>query len=288
MKSANEQSACQGFIAILNILTGMQYEKIESPDDRNRQTPDVDFLLESNGGERDTIAVEHTILESFERQIRYVNRSYDIVESINDGCKNSIPADRYYFLGIPPGLVDSLVGKIRKHIIVALITWVENSVQDLRIDNNVYTDYEGHKISLICGGSHPQLNGNVWRAPLRPENDEILQAQRFSRAIKDKLPKLWQYKKRNIKTALLLEDIASIASIISLRDSGISSDDISNIKEYIDYLVVFVSNKDRMVVGNVWKEMAVWYSEIPDDRRFSFYQIPGQGTVLKHNSNNIS
>lgn len=288
MKNENEENACQAFIAILNILTGLHYEKIESPDDRNRQTQDVDFILESNGGERDTIAVEHTIIESFEGQIRYVNRSYDVVESINGGCKNSISAERYYYLGIPPELVDSLVGEKRRRIISVLTSWVGKSVQDLQIGNNLHTDYEGHKVTLICGGNHPQLNGNVWREPLRPENEEILQVQRFSRAIKDKLPKLVQYKQRNIKTALLLEDIASIASIISQRELGISSGDISNIKENIDYLVVFVSNKGRMVVGNVWKEMAVWHSEIPYNRRFSFYQIPGKGAILIHNSNNIS
>lgn len=61
MKKQNEQSACEAFIAILNTLTGVQYVKRESPDDLNRQTPDVDFLLVSVRDESDRIAVEHTV-----------------------------------------------------------------------------------------------------------------------------------------------------------------------------------------------------------------------------------
>lgn len=97
MKKQNEQNACEAFIAILNSLTGIQYVKRESPDELNRRTHDVDFLLVSISDENDRIAVEHTVLESFEGQIGYVNRSYDVVGSINAGSRNKIPADRFYF-----------------------------------------------------------------------------------------------------------------------------------------------------------------------------------------------
>jgi len=281
MKKENEQSACEAFIAILNTLTGIQYVKRESPDELNRRTPDVDFLLVSVGDESDAIAVEHTVLESFEGQIGYVNRSYDVVGSINAGCKKKIPADRYYFLAIPPIIVDSLVGNNRSRFVGNLSSWVAESAQRLVINSHTQTDYEGHKITLMCSGSHPQLNGNVWRAPQQPENHEIMQTQRLIRAIGDKLPKLRQYKKRGFKTALLLEDIAAIPSTIARRGHGMSSDERRDVRSTVDYIVVLASNKGRMIVGNVWKEKSIWHSSIPYDRRFSFRQMPGKGTVVE-------
>ena len=281
MKKQNEQSACEAFIVILNTLTGTQYIKRESPDELNRRTPDIDFLLEAVSDESDRIAVEHTVLESFEGQIGYVNRSYDVVGSINAGCRNKIPADRFYFLTIPPIVVDSLVGKNRMRFVSNLSSWVAETAQRLPIDSQTQTDYEGHIITLMCCGSHVQLNGNVWRAPQRPENQGILQTQRLNRAIGDKLPKLRDYKKRGFKTALLLEDIASIPSTITKRGHGMSSEERSVVRHTVDYIVVFASNEGRMIVGDVWKEKSVWHLTIPYDRRFSFRQMPGKGATVE-------
>jgi len=265
MKKQNEQSACEAFITILYNLTGKQYVQLESPDERNRVTPDVDFLLESNDDEHETIAIEHTILESFEGQIEYVKRSYDIVGSINLECDNKIPNDRYYFLAIPPELIDSLVGETRKRFVRDFASWIAEVAPRLEIDKTTESDYEGHNIKLICSGNNQELNGNLWRMPQQPENDEILRAQRLNRAIADKLPKLAKYKESNFTTALLLEDIASIPSTVM-----VSSDEKRKIGNIIDYLVVFASNKDRMVIGNIWKEKSIWHSSVPFNRRFSF------------------
>lgn len=280
MKKDNEQSACEAFIAILNTLAGIQYVKRASPDELNRRTSDVDFLLVSISDESDRIAAEHTILESFDGQIGYVNRSYDIVASVNADCGKKIPADRYYFLSIPPVIVDSLTGVSRRRFISNLSSWVAETAQKLMINSLRQADYEGYKITLMCSGTHSQLNGNVWRAPQQPENREITQTKRLSRAIGDKLPKLERYKKQGFKTALLLEDIAAIPSTITQRGHGMSSDERSRIRSTVDYIVVFGSNKGRMIVGNVWEEKSIWHSSIPNNKRFSFRQMPGKGTVI--------
>src|SRR5208282_5169598 len=95
MKKPNEQNACDAFITILKSLTDIEYVASESPDEVNRRTPDVDFVLVSSGNKNDKIAVEHTIVESFDEQIRYVKKSYDIVKSVNAGCRKRIPSGRY-------------------------------------------------------------------------------------------------------------------------------------------------------------------------------------------------
>ena len=262
MKKPNEQNACDAFITILKSLTDIEYMESEAPDEVNRCTSDVDFVLVSSSNENDKIAVEHTIVESFDGQIGYVNRWRDIVGSVNAGCRKRIPPDRYYFLAVPPRIVDSLVGKSRVLFVSDLSSWVVKTAPKLLlVDSYIQTEYEGHKITFTCRGNTACLNGNVWCMPEEPENPKALQSKRLERAIRDKLPKLTKYKERGFKTALLLEDVAGTLSGSTLRG-------YENSLEEVDYIVVFVSNEDRMIIGNVWKEMSVWYSSVPSNRRF--------------------
>jgi len=72
-------------------------------------------------------------------------------------------------------------------------------------------------------------------------------------------------------TALLLEDVS-----FSHHNPGYDLKELipnkydSDFQSKIDYVVIFVSNEKKMIVGNVWKEKSQLYSEIPDNCRFSF------------------
>ena len=146
--------------------------------------------------------------------------------------------DRYYFLAAPPIIVDSLVGKRRARFVSDLSSWVAKTAPTLlSLDSYIPTEYEGHKITLICSGDHPQLNGNVWGMPQEPENQKALQSERLERAVGHKLPKLTRYKEDGYKTALLLEDVAGTLPGGTLRGYEI------RLKK-VDYIVVFVSNED--------------------------------------------
>jgi len=269
MKRPNEQNARDAFITILKSLTDIEDVKSESPDEVNLSTPAVDFVLVPSSDKNDRIAVEHTRVESFDEQIEYVNRWHNIVDSVNAGCRNQIPPDRYYFLAVPPIIVDSLVRKRTRELFVSnLSSWVVKAAPKLlQVDSYIQTEYEGHKITLTCSGNTACLNGNVWCMPEEPENQKALQRERLERAFRDKLPKLTKYKGWGYKTALLLEDVAG-----TLRGSTLRGYETS--LEEVDYIVVFVSNKDRMIIGNVWKEGPVWYSSVPSNRRFRFPREP--------------
>jgi hypothetical protein len=269
MKKPNELNARDAFITILRSLTDIEDWESESPDEVNRSTRDVDFLLFSSSNKNDKIAVESTRVDSFDGQIEYVNRWHKIVCSVNDGCGERIPPDRYYFLAVPPITVDSLVkNSSRQQFVSYLTSWVvETAPKLLLVDSYIQTEYEGHKITLTCSGNHERLNGNVWSMPEEPEDQKALQRKRLGRAVSDKLPKLTKYKDMGFRTALLLEDVAG-----TLRGSTLSSREFS--LEDVDYIVVFVSNEDRMIIGNVWKERSVWYSFVPGNRRFLFPREP--------------
>lgn len=261
-KKPNEKDACERFIEILKCITDVDYKVTDSPDQSNRNTPDVDFVLASSSDENDKIAVEHTTVQSFEGQIKYAKRWRDIVSSVNTGCEERIPPDRYYFLTAPPKMVNSLVGKSRKLFVSHFSSWVvEITPKLLEADSYVRTEYEGQVITLMCSGDHAQLNGNVWGMPEQPEDQKDLHNKRLETAVEHGLLKLRKYK-AGLKTALLLEDVAG-----TLRGSTLSS--YEGLEE-VDYVVVFVSNEDRMIIGKVWKERAVWYSFVPGNRRFCF------------------
>jgi hypothetical protein len=141
MKRLNEKNARDAFIAILKSLTDIEYNaEPKSPDEVNRRTPDVDFLLFSSSNENDKIAVEHTRVESFNEEIKYVKMWRDIVCSINAGCRQRIPPDCYYFLAAPPILVGSLVGKRRGQFVSDLSSWVaETAPKLLQVDSCIQT-----------------------------------------------------------------------------------------------------------------------------------------------------
>jgi hypothetical protein len=186
-KKLNELNACDTFIIILKSLTDIEYVGSGSPDEVNRCTPDVDFVLVSSINENDKIAVEHTIVETFDGQIGYVNRWHDIVRDVNAGCRKRVPPGRYYFLAAPPIIVDSLDEKSRVLFVSDLSSWVVKTAPKLLlVDSYIQTEYEGHKITLTCSGDHAQLNGNVWCMPQEPENQKALQAERLGRAVRDK------------------------------------------------------------------------------------------------------
>jgi hypothetical protein len=169
--------------------------------------------------------------------------------------------------------VGSLVSKRSRELFVRdLSSWVvETASELLLVDSCIQTEYEGHKITLTCGGDYAPLNGNVGRIPQQPENQKALQSERLERAVRDKLAKLTKYKEqRGFKTALLLEDVAGTLYGNTLRSCEISL-------EEVDFIVVFVSNEERMIIGNVWKERSVWYSFVPGNRRFLFPREPQTG-----------
>ncbi len=272
MKKPNEKNACSAFIEILAKMTGVEYEKKKSPDDQNSTSSDVDYILISKNGRSHRIAVEHTIVESFEKQITYVNQSYDVVEEINVQCQGKLPTDRYYILTVSQPVIETLKRKQRTQFIEEMSSWISDIAQTLTQDQFSSQIYNDSKVTLMCGGSHPEMNGNVGRIPEQPMEAEKLKRERFRRAIKEKLPRLCKYKLKGFTTSLLLEDISGIFLDAQRRRRDLTIVQRFKIRLFVDYIIVFISNKDKMVVGNVWKEKKHWYQIIPSNRKFRFFQ----------------
>lgn len=273
MKQLNEENACNAFIQILKEINGVEYEIESSPDEHSGESSDVDYILISKDGRSHRIAVEHTTVTAFDKQIYYGYKSYDVVEQINFQCKKKLPKDRYYQLLIPPPLNNPLKRKRKKQFVEEMASWISVIARTLTIDQWASRVYNSHKVTLICGGSHPEMNGNVGRALTQPEKVEELTREQFRRAIKEKLPKIIKYKFKGMTTSLLLEDISGIFFATKKRRRDLTIIQRLFIRIFMDYVIIFMSNNHRMVVGNVWKEKWHWYPTIPSHRKFTISRL---------------
>jgi len=268
----NERNAREAFIRILKKITGKQYEVESWPERLNRKSQDVEYILITKEGYSSRIAVEHTIVESFEKQLAYLNHSYDVVEELDDRCKGTLPIDRYYFLIVPHPLV--LVGFLerrhKKQFVVDISSWVATIAKTLTVDQCSRRIYDNHEVTLWCAGSYPEMNGHVFRAPTEPEKAGELKRERFRRAIEEKVQKLRKYKLKGLSTALLLEGIGGSLQGHKTRWKDLTCTQKHLISRLVDYVVVLHSNNRKMIAGGVWKEEGRRpYSEIPQDRLVS-------------------
>ena len=169
----------------------------------------------------------------------------------------------------PYTLINSLDNKKKqKDFDQDLADWIKQQARLLWIDESEQHSYEGHQITLTCGGTHPQWNGSVGRIPEYPKDVRTLQKEAFDKAIEHGLVKLPKYKRKpyeGFKTVLLLEDVAGF-NHQQIMD-GLTSSDKARIDESIDYIVVLPSIENEMIVGYVWKEEEIWHRSIPGNRR---------------------
>ena len=269
----NEINACNAFIEIIQRIKGVEYYSERWPEKENRNIPDIEVILapKDKKGQLPRIAVEHTIIEAHDKQIAYVNQSCNVVEKINQRCQGKLPTNRWFQIVIPPALITNTTKESRNQFIKEMSNRIPDIAETLTTDDQWSSLlYNGHEVLLICRDSFLELNGKIGRMPTRPKEADKERQDRFRNAIEKKLPKLIKYKKKGYTTALLLEDVSFSHALPKDNWQDLIPDRYhSEFQLEIDYVVIFVSNEKKMIVGNVWKEGSQIYAEIPDNRRFS-------------------
>ena len=267
-KSKNEINACKAFIEIFQLLTGKRYNPKECPDVPNSTSPDVDFIFLPQNTHNPLLAIEHTSVEAFEPQIKYVKKSYDLVKDVNASCSKFLPSDRYFFLVVPNTFVNSIDKRGKTTFVNDIVPWVIDQAKNLKRDGWVERQYKGFNLCLMCRGSHPDLNGSVFRIPARPDGLSELSEERLWVAFCHGLKKFPNYKNSDFETVLLLEDISGEQSCPDFDKGELWKGKKNPIDSVIDYIVVFVSNKEEMIVANIWKNKENWHADVPFEMRF--------------------
>ncbi len=267
MKKLNEKNALESAIMIYrnhkNIVEKEQHTRY--PDEENRNSKDIDCIT-SILNQR--IAIEHSILEYYEGQIEYTYSSYDIVENINNKLSGKIPKDRYYLALIQPALI---IGKSKKSI-DELSNEIYKSIlekqNELLPNEKIEISHDNEKVIIYCENEEGPEKGNLHRAPTIPEHDiDKLARKRIKRLVNEKVVKLIKYKLLGYKTIFVIEDISG-RHMFGIKENKIGLKQRILIRLFIDMGIVMVSNKKRMIVGNIWKSGSKWYNEIPYKNRY--------------------
>lgn len=238
-----------------------------SPDEGTSTVKEVDFVLTPESRNSPRLAMEHTVVEAFAGQMTYVNRSYDIVSQVAAKCNGNLPQDRYYIL-VVTDFVNALRKKAIAHFVASVSEWVMAAAPELQIDQHQMWHYMDNEVLMMCGGSHPEINGTVGRVPRRPNQPVALAAVRLWRSMEHGLQKFKKYKGLGYNTVLSLQDISGEVHPSMLADIHAEVDKGPLIDKLIDYVIVFASVDDLMIVGNVWKEKNLMYDPTPFNRRY--------------------
>ena len=268
----NEENACKAFLVILKKIKGVEYIKKCRPEKSNSETKDVDFILapKDEDCQSPKIAVEHTIVEAHEKQSFYAKQLGIIEKKIDRGCQGKLPADRCFGLTAPPSLIIEPNQKIRDQFVEEMTCWIPRVAKTLTTGQESSRLYNRHEVSLECVGSCSELNGTVGMTSDGLERTEKQRQDRFSRSLKNKLPKLLKYKEKEeeFETVFLLEDVSLAYSNPGDNRSGLIPNKYYSQFQLIDYVVIFGSCEKKMIMGLVWKEKDKLYSTIPEDRIF--------------------
>ena len=121
-------------------------------------------------------------VEAHDKQIAYVNQSYDIVEKINQRCQGKLPTNRWFHIIVPSVLITDTSKESRNQFIEEMSNWIPDMAKTLITDDQWSSHlYNGHEVPLICRGSFLELNGTIGRMPTRPKEADKERRDRFRR-----------------------------------------------------------------------------------------------------------
>ena len=222
-KRGNEGKVCDAVARMLEKRTGKTRKDVRNPE-KDGIGPPVDIRLKLGCQE---YAIEHTIIESYENQIRNSRAYWDIQEYLKENVEGKLPDEAYYELQIPTKTTmpkkERKRGKLRKEI----GDWVRATANDM--DERRKTGCRG---CLRYTSYYERVVGKIespnWEVALVREGDvqigedgkaviqtkwmlqENVEEQRWERlrdAYGRKCPKLEEAKREGARTILILENI---------------------------------------------------------------------------------
>jgi len=267
VKHLNEFNAIEALLGTVPHILGCNYSQSGSPDEMDSTNKEVDFLLVPDEVGFPNLAVEHTVVEAFRGQRTYLQKSYEIVQTVDRKCKGLLAMDRFFGLVLLPNLVEKLRRKELNRFVDTIAPWVIDTAKTLAIDDYKITKYAEYEVVLLCSGSLDEANGTVGRMPGSPKNQKELVADSLWLSVEHGVAKFAKYKQLGYTCVLALENVSGLAHPSLLADFRNDPYKRSMI-ELIDYVIVFASNEDRMIVGSVWKEKTTVHVQVPFSRRF--------------------
>ena len=164
----NEIDAVNCFIDILGKIYKIKYVIDKRPDEENRITKDVDFIIKS-ADNSDRIAVEHTIIESFIGQIEYVNTHKDIIQQVENELVDELPKDRYFIISVDHNLFKNRSKKSKMQLKKLLEIKILESAKKLQIGEYRNLDIMHSPCIIQCKKGNSILPNGLIPIQLSPE-----------------------------------------------------------------------------------------------------------------------
>ena len=230
---SNEGKACDAVVRLIEKRTGMSRTHIRFPEiDGNG--PPVDLCLKLGARE---YAIEHTLIEPFENQIKTEVIIKEIVDHFKENIPLPFPSSAYYELqySIPISLPDGASKRTRA--LNGLAEWVCMNEKVLRekkrelpilpfgpyfADQSVRGKPDGFNCTfdlLRCPNAaciHEKA-GSLWLRPVYPEDMMPLTRKRLMRAFSRKCKKLQDCKADGARTVLVLESRDAVLTHFQFR-----------------------------------------------------------------------
>jgi hypothetical protein len=215
----NERKACDAVARSLEDLLKAKRSNAYSPED-DKVDKSVEYVFDLSAIK---YAMEHTIVEAFDGQIR-TDVDFDcFVSPITNALDYNLPGPSSYHLcfAIDPGR--GLKNRLTE-VQARIIEWVKESAIELYAeclerasrrqrprDHRVVrkATVQGVKLELSCevGSWLPgAAEGRLFPVRFAPDNYEALRHARLQKAMSKKLPKLQRWKEMGARTVLILED----------------------------------------------------------------------------------
>lgn len=209
-------------VRLLELLERAESGKVTAPDEDNRESPDIDALVEI--GER-AFAIEHTRIEQFEEAAKeqaFVDRHKAALDDVRTALQARLPRGWYELqihgpISGPEKLLPRLFAKLVDEVVQVAGQLVDPSSPGTNIRAGKVTlnrgriDYRVVRSFDPADGPNPVLRLAVLRR--FPGNDER-EARRavVGRLLAGKCAKLARYRDEGCTTVLVLEDTALMAT----------------------------------------------------------------------------
>ena len=220
----NEGKVCDAVVRLLEDRTGQKRADLSLPE-VDGVGPPVDLRLRLGAQE---FAVEHTLIESFEGQIKTGVVFSEIKGHVGRVLSGRLPRPAFYQLQVPVNV--SLPKKVaqRNLVLDTLVDWIRECAECMDRRNQGRTKEWHNPVrsddcireippGFACGmvlrrwpdavllGREP---GDLGAISISPEDEELekLRAKRLKRAYSDKCPKLERAKAEGARTVLVLEN----------------------------------------------------------------------------------
>jgi hypothetical protein len=275
----NERKVCDAVARVLEERTGIKRSGARTPEKDGQGAP-VEYRFDLG---QKNYALEHTIVEAFDRQIHSGVDFNALVTPIIDAIGDTLPKPGVYYVTFPLNASDQIRRKDFPALQAAVGTWMRSAAVRLyarqmqMADGDPYgkdfalreipsgVPFELHMTRSLFRDIPPSANGRLFLSRFAPKDRENLRITRIRRALNTKCPKLSQCKEEGARTVLILEnnDIALTNHIIigdSVRVLLKERDDVPDEIFLVDTCV------DDWAVWSLYRDGIFWPDEATDTR----------------------